>query len=94
MFCRRGWNELKVTRYHAPPTPALPTVSHLRDVEHQVGVAAPLKGVQALSIIPEEVPPGGATLGQGHDEAQGVPASHLAGDLRFLGFKDMGAVGL
>lgn len=77
-----------------PPTPALPTASHLCDVEHQVGVAAPLKGAQALAIVPEEVPPGSATLGQGHDEAQGIPSGRLAGGLWFLGFKDMGAVGL
>lgn len=75
------------------PTCALLTMSHLRDIEHQVGVAAPLKGVQALAIIPEEVPPGGATRGQGHNEVQRVPPSHHAGGPWFLGFKEMGAVG-
>lgn len=77
-----------------PPTSALPTTFHLGDVEHQVGVAAPLEGVQALAIVPEEVPPCGGTLGQSHDEAQGIPSGLLAGGPRFLGFKDRGAVGL
>lgn len=71
----------------------IPTMSHLRGVEHQVGVAAPLEGVQALAIIPEEVPPGGGTRGQGDDEAQGVPSAGLAGGPGFLGFKHMGTVG-
>ena len=74
------------------PTPALHTTSHLRDIEHQVGVAALLEGVQALAIVPEEVPPGSGTRGQGHDEAQGIPSGCLAGGAWFLGFKDMGAV--
>lgn len=75
------------------PTPAFPTMSHLCDIEYQVGVAAPLKSVQALSIIPEEVPPGSASLRQGHYEVQRIPSRCLGGGPWFLQFKDMGAVG-
>lgn len=93
MFCRRGQHELKVTRYHGTPTPALPTTSHLCDIEHHVGVVALLKGVQALTIVPENVTPGSGIRGQGHNETQGVPSGHLCGGSWSLGFKDMGSVG-
>lgn len=76
-----------------PRTPALPTTSHLCDIEHHVGVVALLEGVQALAIIPEKVTPGSGMRGQGHNETQGVASGGLCGGSWFLGFKDMGAVG-
>lgn len=85
MFCRRGWCEHEVS--WTPPSSALPTMPHLCGIEHQVGVVAPLEGVQALAVIPEEVPPGSGTWGQGHNEAQRVPSGGLAGGPGFLDFK-------
>lgn len=49
---------------------------HLRDVEDDVGVLVVLVGVDALSVVPEQISTGRAIVGESRDQMKRLTAAH------------------
>lgn len=49
---------------------------HLRDVEDDVGVLVVLVGVDALSVVPEQISTGRAIVGESRDQMKRLAAAH------------------
>lgn len=54
---------------------------HLRHAEGDGGVLAALVGVQALAVVPEQVPAGPAVIGESREQVEGLPAARPQGQV-------------